>query len=163
RSTHRDIFSFQQWNTLLYDFIFIMQWDETHFDVYIHKLNNNIEKVTSFTINDLHTGDEYKFPHLKAENGSNGTVSDDGNYVAFDMNYCWYCEPGHPSTLLFNIATKATKKLGQVSYFKWKTNGAYEYKEYITQPCPQPSPGEVNLTNECPVDPQNFPLKKGQF
>lgn len=152
---HRVVFSLQQMNGQIYEFMFVMEWDITHYDLYIHKKDGSTEKLMAFDITDK-SNEGYNVPKINE-------ISNDGNYVALDMYGCWYCEAGQPSVLLINIQSKKVEKIGRVAYFNWKNNGVYEYKEYVTKTCPSPSPGEVQFTNICPEDPHNIPLKTGIF
>lgn len=153
---HRDIFGLQQWDTPLFDYIFITEWDYAngYYEIYIHKPDYKLEKIAVFPMKDL--GNNNFIPRLK-DNKNSKSVSDDGKFIAFDLFTCWYCEPGHPDTMLFNVETKAKKLIGKVSYFNWKKNGEYEFRDYIVQPCPKVTP------TECSADPQTLPLKTGSF
>lgn len=123
--------------------------------MYIHKKDSTTERLAIFDITDK-SNNGYNVPKINQ-------ISQDGNYVALDMYGCWYCEPGQPSVLLMDVTTKKIDRIGQVAYFNWKNNGAYDYKEYVTKPCPTALPGQVNYTDICPEDPQNIPMKSGQF
>jgi hypothetical protein len=87
------------------------------------------------------------------------TFSNDGNYVAFRMFQCWNCGGHTPSTEVVNLKTNTAKNIGRTSYFIWKDNGMYEYKEYIPEECNPPEPGPV----ECSQDPATLPLKSGSL
>jgi hypothetical protein len=147
---HEGIFSLHGANNPDYDFMFVMEWDAFHHDLYIHKKDSTLEKLATFDSTDK-SNDGYNVPIINQ-------ISPNGMYVALDMYGCWYCGGAYPSVLLMNTANRKTRRIGQVSSFQWKTNGAYEYKDYQTQPC------DINpQTHECPVDPQALPLKTGQF
>lgn len=91
-------------------------------------------------------------------------ISSDGDYVSFSMFPCWNCGGSHPETRVMNLKTAANKSIGKTSYFAWKTNGSYEYKEYVTKPCPTPTGNpEEFMQGECSEDPKNLPLKTGQI
>ncbi len=84
-------------------------------------------------------------------------ISLDGEYVSFDMYSCWNCGGHYPYELLLKIGDMSVKRIGSVSYFQWGSNGAYEYKDYIEEPCSYPGPGV------CFKKPETLPLKTGQF
>ena len=83
--------------------------------------------------------------------------SQDGKYVSLNMFQCWNCDGHQPEKLLYNLKTGESKRIGKVSYFVWKDNGAYEYKDYLELQCKTSVPGP------CSEDPTNLPLKTGQF
>lgn len=145
-------------------FIFTMRWDiplannnlRQDITVYLYdptKQSNKVETLLTLSAD----GVGYKYPHGME-------ISVDGNYVAFDMYPCWNCGGSHPETMVMKISTKITKNIGKTSFFAWKTNGAYEYKDYIPMSCPTPTgaPGEYFI-GECAQDPATLPLKTGQI
>lgn len=148
-------------------FIFTIRWDTSlgnnqnkqTITVYLYDPAKQGAKVeTLLTINPDLNVNTYQFPH-------GIEISSDGKYAAFDMNPCWNCGGGYPQTMVMNLKTKTTKNIGQASYFAWKDNGKYEYKDYIAQPCPTPTgivSGEY-IIGECPKDPQTLPIKSGQI
>ncbi len=88
--------------------------------------------------------------------------SPDGAYLSFNMHACWNCGATAAETLLMRLSDNSEKRIGRSSYFAWKTNGAYEYKEYVVILCSPPPGGEV-MAVECFEKPESLPLKTGQF
>lgn len=84
-------------------------------------------------------------------------ISSDGNYASFNMYSCWNCGGHQPEAMLLNLSTLKMEIIGKVSYFAWKENGNYEYKEYQVIPCEGESMGD------CFEKPENLPLKTGKF
>lgn len=146
-----DIFGFK----LLPDnkkFIFIMRFKLANkpdqiFHIYLFD-EKNVSEISQFMLPS--PDGKYSVPKLSQ-------ISSDGNFVSLNMFGCWNCGGHEPETLLLNLSTKATKRIGKVSYFAWKENGAYEYKDYKVIPCKQES------IVECSDDPNNLPLKTDKF
>lgn len=88
--------------------------------------------------------------------------SPDSKYLSLNMYPCWNCGGSKPETLLVRIKDSESKNIGKTSYFIWKTNGAYEYKEYKVIACP-PTPTGEWMGGECSEKPENLPLKSSQF
>jgi len=120
-------------------FMFIMRWPKEKSDHYeVFNFNDNsVSPVASFTpsLQEL----VYRVPKIYQ-------MSPGGNLVSLHMFDCWECERHYPQTFLLNLSSKQTKVIGQTSYFSWKENGQYEYKDYF-----------VNQ------DPSTLPLKTGAF
>ncbi|OGK20108.1 hypothetical protein A2866_01120 [Candidatus Roizmanbacteria bacterium RIFCSPHIGHO2_01_FULL_39_8] len=88
--------------------------------------------------------------------------SPDGKYLSLQMYVCWNCGGSKPETLLVRLQDYEMKRIGKTSYFFWKNNGEYEYKEYKIIACP-PTPTGEWMGGECTEKPENLPLKTGQF
>lgn len=126
-------------------FLFVMRWNGSYYVYYYNQGNaNKLTLVRKFT-----------------EGPSNvpkiDQISNDGNYVSFNMYSCWNCGGHQPETMLLNLSTLKMETIGKVSYFAWKENGNYEYKEYKVIPC------EGESIGECFEKPENLPLKTGKF
>lgn len=89
-------------------------------------------------------------------------ISPDGKYLSLHMYPCWNCGGSKTETLLVRLQDYDMKRIGKTSYFSWKNNGAYEYKEYVVIACP-PTPTGEWMGGECSEKPENLPLKTGQF
>lgn len=140
-----------------YNFVFIMRWPvddmKTDYKIFYYDAfaaNNKVSLLYTSTQGD--NGNDYTVARIKQ-------ISQDGKYIAFNMLGCWNCGGHMPKTLLFSLATKATKQIGMASYFAWKENGNYEYKEYKVIPCDPPLEGP----GECSEDPNNLPLLTGSL
>lgn len=155
-ASHDDIFSFKELPNKS-GFLFIMRWTrpistnqiQWDFPVYYYNVSQptgTIVKVLSF----IWPNTEYPVPKISE-------ISIDGKYISFDMYGCWNCGAGKPETLVLNLATGASKRIGKTSYFSWKENGKYEYKEYKEIPCATPVEGPVI----CSEDPKNLPVLAG--
>lgn len=83
--------------------------------------------------------------------------SQDGKYASIDMFSCWNCVGHQQEKLLYNLKTGASKSIGKVSYFVWKDDGAYEYKDYVEIVC------KTAGSSSCSEDPKNLLLKTAQF
>lgn len=148
------------------DFSFIMRWtknnnaiDYTVFYYDGYKPTNKVSDILNF-IDESAKHSEFNVPRFKQ-------ISTDGRYFAFNMFSCWNCGGHAPDTLLFSFDTglkavsampkvspeKVTKRIGKTSYFNWKANGDYEYKEYKVIPCKE----ELQGPGECSEDPKNLP------
>lgn len=136
------------------NFVFIMRWPvdtiKTEYKMYLYDMNADTKTSLLYTSTQGQNGNDYTVPRFKQ-------ISTDGQYIALNMFGCWNCGGHAPETMLFNITTKATKKIGKVSYFMWKDNGKYEYKEYKVIPCAIDGPGE------CSQDPATLQLLTGSF
>lgn len=149
-------------------FVFVIRYDlstgqnntEQYIKGYYYNPSNSSEIVSllfSYTPSDS-SGNGYSYPVVR-------TISPNGTYASFDMFSCWNCGGHQPETMLVNLHTKATKRIGKTSYFAWKENGSYEYKEYLSEPCPTPTgtvPEEF-IQTDCPQDPATLPLKTGSI
>lgn len=140
-------------------FVFIMRWgniaegsNPTAFYVYYYNPANTpkVKPVHKF-VPTIPSGNEYKVP-------INDQFSDEGKYLALDMFSCWNCGGHHPQKLLVNLTNNQMKNIGKVSYFEWRNNGAYEYKDYVVIPCDPPE-----QMGECSVGPAHLPLKTGNL
>jgi hypothetical protein len=139
------------------NFIFIMRWPtsglDTAFNVFSYDAYQQGAKVEKIYAKSKDAKqEEYFIPRIKQ-------ISPDGKYIAFNLYVCWNCGGVYPQTMLFNLSTKATKRIGKTSVFNWKSNGAYEYKEYKVIPCDPPLEGP----GECSEDPANLPLQTNTF
>lgn len=83
--------------------------------------------------------------------------SPDGKFLALNMYGCWNCGGHKPETLLVRLKDYEMKRIGKTSYFVWKNDGAYEYKDYIVITCTEETMGE------CSEKPEGLSLKTGQF
>ena len=137
------------------NFIFIMRWptDEqiNNFEVFYYDAAKTQEKITTL-LSLTSVPNLNNVPRIKQ-------ISNDANYVAFDMFSCWNCGGHQPVTMLYNMETKANQRIGETSYFAWKENGKYEYKAYKEIPCPTEMEGPVI----CSEDPSKLPLLTGTF
>lgn len=146
------------------NFIFIVEWpmnnNSTDFKVFYYDASQSTNKLSNIlTINAF------------GENSPKGQnvpridkISADGKYISFKMYSCWNCDgQPAPDEMLLNRDTQTTKRIEPVSYFEWKANGNYAYKEYKTEPCPTAPPGQTNRYANCPIDPQKLPLLNGKF
>jgi hypothetical protein len=113
---------------------------------YYEAINNKISNPFSF---DWPNDKEKPVPIV-------GQVSPDEKYVSFNMHGCWNCGGGIPDTMVVNLGTFTSKRIGQTQYFAWKENGEYEYKEFKTIPCELEGPGI------CPYD-TSVPLQTGNI
>jgi len=89
-----------------------------------------------------------------------GEWSEDNEYLSLDIFPCWNCGGGIPKHLLMRLSNLQEKRIPATSYFKWKTNGEYEFKENKEIPCPT-EPQEY--MGPCLEKPENLPLKTGSF
>lgn len=142
------------------DFLFIMRWDilddkdtsQWEFPLYYyHAATKQVELLETYTWPDTK---ENPVPRLSE-------LSPDQKKIALHMFGCWNCGAGHPETMLMNLTTKATKRIGKVSEFTWKDNTSYTYKVYKEIPCP--STGQPQGPNPCVEDPDKLPLQTGTF
>ncbi len=84
-------------------------------------------------------------------------ISTDGKYAKISLFSCWNCEGSVADTLILNITSGQNKRLGgNVNYFAWKTNGAFEYQLYKAIECELQGPGI------CPAD-TTVPHQTGQI
>ncbi len=128
------------------NFVFVMRWPTTgnviDYKVFYYDVYATETKVSNMlSLQDGVDGSDQNVPRVKQ-------INPEGKYVAFNMFSCWNCGGHAPDTLLLKIDTKATKRIGKVSYFNWKENGNYEYKAYKVIPC------EVDGPGECSEDPK---------
>ncbi len=90
-------------------------------------------------------------------------ISPDGKFIAFNMHPCWNCDASPKDIMLWKLDNSASKKISWVSYFNWKENGEYEYKEFKTIPFGSPGCTEPGMLDYCPVDPAELPLLQSKF
>lgn len=138
----------------LKNFMFIMRWGKAdlseEFKVFYYLSDQNkLLNPPNFERGDAKN---YNVPKINQ-------ISQNGQYVAFSMFGCWNCGGHQPETLLLNLVTNSTKRIGKVSLFNWKDQGGYEYKDYIVKECSASFEGP----GQCSEDPKNLPLKTGQF
>lgn len=148
------------------NFVFVNRYDvpvsggkvEQHVNTYYYDQSKPSEKVELLfsAIPTDTTNKDASYPII-------GSISPDRKYVSFNMFSCWNCGGHQPETMVVNLQTKAVKRIGETSYFKWNENGNYEYKEYITTPCPTPTGTEDFMQVNCPVEPSTLPLKTGSI
>lgn len=136
-------------------FLFIMRWgiesaDKVDLSYYLYYYNP--AKTPKLTlVKKFNEGDgSYGIPKINQ-------VSGDGLHLALDMFGCWNCGGHKPETMLLNLETLQTKNIGKVSYFAWKTGGAYDYKDYVVVTCEGESMGE------CSEKPESLPMKTGSM
>lgn len=146
------------------NFVFVMRWDRLpeersgqppkitqDFKVFFYDVTKG-SKVTD-TLSFVWPEDNgYPVPKIDK-------MSNDNRYVSFDMYGCWNCGGHQPEKLLLDVTTGISKRIGKVLEFEWQENGKYAYKEYIPKECP-PGPG---IDYGCFEEPNNLPLKQGQF
>lgn len=151
------------------DFVFVVRYDvptapdkfKQEIKAYYYNTSESVDKLTllfSGVSPDLQNQNAYNYAKIDQ-------ISSSGKYVSFQMFGCWNCGGHQPEQMVYNLETKASKNIGKVSYFKWTTNGNYEYKEYIGIPCPTPEGAKEGeyMEAECPKDPSTLPLKTGQI
>ena len=124
-------------------------WSPTRFEriLYLYDRNAVGEKLKKAAVFDKTTA-QYSFPKID-------TFSPDGRFASIMLFACWGCGGHTPETYLLDTQTLKTKNIGRVSYFEWKSNGSYGYKDYIVIECSKPGPGECNQ------NPDSLPLKTG--
>ncbi len=105
-----------------------------------------LKKIASFENNKK----SYSFPKIHA-------FSLGGRYVSIHLFGCWGCGGHTPETYLVDLQTLKTLNIGRTSYFSWKQDGNYEYKDYVEIECAEPGPGP------CSQDPNSLPLKTGNI
>jgi hypothetical protein len=123
QNSHNEVFSFKAYPDSS-GFVFIMRWPKAggeRFEMFNFS-NNTLSPVMTFdpTLKEL----AYRVPKIYQ-------LSPNGQLAALNMFDCWECEREYPQTLLVNVISRQNKVLGQTSYFKWVSNGDYEYKDYI--------------------------------
>lgn len=138
-------------------FAFVMRWGvktgdsvKTSYYVYYYDLLKKADKLTLVKKFDESSEGSYKVAKLDKFDKT-------GKYLSLNMYGCWNCGGHKPETMLVNLETMKMENIGKTSYFIWKENGAYEFKEYKVIPCDGESMGE------CSEKPENLPLKTGQF
>lgn len=134
-------------------FLFIMRWgtkegENTNISYYLYYYNPVKDNKLTLV---------KKFNEGPANIPKIDQINNDGNYASLDMYSCWNCGGHKPETMLLNLSTLKMEGIGKVSYFAWKENGNYEYKEYQVIECVGESMGE------CFEPPENLPLKTGKF
>jgi hypothetical protein len=133
-------------------FVFIMRWGDSKTNgpikYYVYKYDSQMTQPLTLLKTFVPSDNEPAVPKM---------LTLDDKYVAFSMYGCWNCGGGTPETLLMRLSDGKTQKIGKTSYFNWKTDGKYEYKEYQSKPCAEPGPGE------CFVEPEKLPMKEGSF
>ena len=127
------------------NFLFVMRWNGFYYLYYYNQAVAN--KLTLVK----------KFVEGPSSIPKIDQMSNDGNYASFDMYSCWNCGGHQPEKMLLNLSTLKMETIGKLSYFAWKENGNYEYKEYTVIPCDGESMGD------CFEKPENLPLKSGKF
>jgi hypothetical protein len=85
-------------------------------------------------------------------------ISSDEQCVSFNLFSCWTCVYEHPEKVVMDLASLTAENIGRVSYFKWRDQKAYDYKDYIEEDC---FPDDTRYGYKCPVDPSKLPLKQG--
>lgn len=114
-------------------------------DLYLYDRSSgkgDLKKITSFT----NSTTKYTYPKINS-------FSQDGRYVFIQLFGCWNCGGHVPETFLVDLQTFKFQNIGKTSYFSWKLDGSYEYKDYFVIECREPQPGE------CSQDPSTLPLK----
>lgn len=139
------------------DFLFTMRWSQQDGarlgqDFKVFYYDSGVKSVKNIFSSVLPTEGQFVVPKINK-------ISLDSMFVAFAMYGCWNCGGHQPETLLMNVKTGQTKRLGKVSYFSWKENGAYEFKEFKEKECllDQRGPGI------CAEEPETLPLRYGQM
>lgn len=129
-----EIFSFKVFPNKQ-DFILVMDGEE-HYEVFYYQSSKNI------TSSILSTTQKEKFAVIKIDQ-----ISLDGKYISLNTYGCWNCGAGLPEILLMNIETGKTNRLKNVTYFRWLSNGKYEYKEFKSKEgCREMDCAEPDLT-----------------
>ncbi|OGY24621.1 MAG: hypothetical protein A2Y57_01795 [Candidatus Woykebacteria bacterium RBG_13_40_7b] len=126
-------------------------WGPTKLETVLYFYDKNssgkkLKKVQVFDKNNFN----YSFPKID-------TFSSDGRYVSIKLFGCWGCGGHVPETYLLDTQTLKTKNIGKLSYFEWKSNGSYGYKDYIVIECTEIGYGE------CSQEPNSLPLKTGSM
>ena len=114
-------------------------------DLYLYDRNlgkGELKKIISFT----NSTTKYTYPKINS-------FSPDGRYVSIQLFGCWNCGGHVPETFLVDLQTFKSQNIGKTSFFSWRRDGNYEYKDYIVIECKEPQPGE------CSQDPSTLPLK----
>lgn len=118
-------------------------------DLYLYNRSQGkaeLKKITSFA----NSTTKYTYPKVNS-------FSQDGRYVQLQLFGCWNCGGHMPETYLVDLQTFKSLNIGKTSYFSWKQDGNYEYKDYVVIECKEPQPGE------CSQDPNTLPLKTGKI
>ena len=118
-------------------------------DLYLYDRSlskGELKKITSFA----NSTTKYTYPKINS-------FSQDGGYVFIQLFGCWNCGGHVPETFLVDLQAFKTTNIGKTSYFSWKQDGNYEYKDYVVIECKEPQPGE------CSQDPSTLPLKTGKI
>ncbi|MBI3103725.1 hypothetical protein HYZ05_02185 [Candidatus Daviesbacteria bacterium] len=118
-------------------------------DLYLYDRSSGkgeLKKITSFA----NSTTKYTYPKINSFN-------QDGRYVFIQLFGCWNCGGHVPETFLVDLQTFKFQNIGKTSYFSWKLDGNYEYKDYVVIECKEPQPGE------CSQDPSTLPLKVGKI
>lgn len=130
------LLDFQQVSNPHFNFIFIVATSvdndrDMNYDVYIHTIDNTVEKIATFTPEFME-----KYNDIKITD-----INDAGNFIAFEMFSTGYIKNTYPATiLLLNTETKMTKDIGNKPYFKWLKKGEYQFKNYIKVSCSEANP-----------------------
>lgn len=137
-------------------FIFVMRWAtqspvgnfmKSNYEVFYF---DNTSKKLSNPLSFVENGSEYAVPKIDK-------INTDGKFISFNMYQCWSCGGHHPETLLLNLESNTTKRIGKVYDFAWGEGDNYSYKEYKVIECAQPTPGE------CTQDQTTLSTIQGKF
>lgn len=158
-----EIFSFKSLPNKL-GFVFVMRWETEQKNTptasnpssgaiipnykvfYYDAIKNKLFNSLTFEPN----SSQYSVPKIDK-------ISSEGKFISFNMFGCWNCGGHKPETLLLNLETNISKRIGKIENFTWGENGNYTYKEYKVIDCAEPGPGQCN------EDPTKLPLLRGQF
>jgi hypothetical protein len=115
--------------------------------IYLYnQTSKDLKKIATFPNNSTN----YVYPKIRH-------FSQDGRYVYVNLFGCWNCGGHAPETFLIDLVTFKTLNIGKTSYFEFRQDGDYEYKDYVSIECDEPQPGE------CLQDPNSLPLKTGKI
>ena len=95
---------------------------------------------------------KYFYPKISSFGG-------EGRYVLIEVFACWSCGGHVPETFLVDLQTFKMLNLGKVSYFSWREEGNYEYKDFVLTECE----GSYSAGGECFQDPNTLFLKTGKI
>jgi len=116
-------------------------------DLYLYdQSRKNLKKIATFPNNTT----KYSYPKIYS-------FSQDGKYAYIQLFGCWSCGGHVPENFLVNLESFKTLNMVRTSYFAWKQNGNFEYKDYVVIECKEPEQGD------CSQDPNSLPLKTGKI
>lgn len=118
-------------------------------DLYLYdQSKGELKKISTFP----NSISKYTYPKINS-------FSQDGRYVFIQLFECWNCGGHVPETSLVDLQAFKTTNIGKTSYFSWRQDGNYEYKDYVVIECKELQPGE----GECSQDSSTLPLKTGKI
>src|SRR3989344_3931950 len=126
--------------------LFVMDWNRSYTEWgpnfgTPHLLPDSGYKIYLYSLTDPNKGlqiippmifGNYAIPKIEA-------FDDSGRYAVIDLFRCWGCGEHVPYRMLLDTKTLQSKNIGEVIEFKWRDNGAYEYKEVVagSENCPE--------------------------